>query len=208
MKRWTWGIMPAVLAFSVTAYPALADSHGGSSGWTQKEQKLATDVADTLNTFVPKVSSVESALATQLGANAGTTVTSSVYLLPPSVETEIGTIQADASQLQSIAPPQLLKELQTLQSLIERTRENLHKSARNSAGSSRKQANRLSKLQSAYSLFQQDVSDLQTAYAALQATPASHTDYDTAKRAWKHVLHEGKKIEEWAREWSSGKGGN
>jgi len=195
-------IITAIVVVGSTA-PVLADSHQGSSEWTKKEQHLASSIADTLQTYVPKVETVESALATKLN---GSTVTSSVYL-SQTVTTDLSTIQLEATQLQTGKASDLLKELKVLEKQIERTKEAINHVKSKSNESSKSNQNHLRKLVSENTKFEQSVIDLKAAYQTLQADPTLHSAYNKAKKAWKQVEHEGKKIVEWSKEWSSVKGG-
>ena len=209
MRKGILSAMVAVMLVGAASSPVLADSHSqkGSSEWAKKEQRLESQISSTIQTFVPKVESVDSSLASQLGGQSGTTVTGTVYL-PPSITTDVSTIQASAAQLQTSDAAQLLKQLQKLERQIELTKEALNHVKKHSGESAKSQQNKLTKLTKEYALFEQAVSDLKTAYQTLVAAPTSHADYSAAKQAWKRVEHDGKKIEEWSREWSSAKGGN
>lgn len=203
MKKVFVGFMITALVVAGSTAPVMADSHKGNSEWTKKEQHLASSIADTLQTYVPKVELAESALATKLN---GTTVTSSVYL-SQTVTADVSTIQVDATQLQTGKASDLLKELKVLEKQIERTKEALKHVKSKANESSKSNQSHLAKLEKENTKFEQSVIDLKTAYQTLQANPTLHAAYNKAKKAWKQVEHEGKKIEQWSKEWSSVKGG-
>lgn len=181
--------------------PAFAESKHANGEWAQKEQRLEASITATLQMFVPQVQATESALTAQL-SGTGNVVTGSVYG-SSSIAAEIATIQAAANQLQTSDVTQLSDQLKVLQQEIEHAREAISKVANKESESASK--NRLQKVQQVYATFQSNVSTLQTADSDLKANPTSQTAFDTAKEAWKNVEHNGKKIQEWSKEWSAPK---
>lgn len=220
MKKNIVGIAATVVLLALTAAPVLADSHGGSHGGdhgsdhgnkgdlANKIPHLHDAIASTLQNFVPKVETDATTLLSALSGQTAVSVTGSVYL-PTDVTSSISTIQADVTQLQSTTDPAtLLEELKALQKQVERTKEILGHGMKQGDSKDHASGNKLSKLQEVDSEFEKWVTDLRSADQTMMASPTDKSTYESAFKAWKHVLKDGRKIEEWSREWGNSKQDN
>lgn len=217
MKRHIASLAAVVVVLALSAAPVLADSHGGDSGdggdhgkggeLANQVSKLHDQITSTLQNFVPLVQSDTTTLLTALGGTGATSVTASVYL-PTAVTTDIATIQADVAQLQSATDPaDVMAALQALQKQVERTKETLDHSDHQDHqgdGKDHEDGSKLDRVKALDADFEQWVTTLQTADQTMEANPTDKSDYKSAKKAWQHVQKDGRKLEEWSREWANG----